>query len=147
MCVFAVCPSPPANGLAVFDLIRRRRHGDDAVLIAFDLIERDGEDLRRSPIEYRKRKLSKLVRVPHQGIVLNEHYEGDGDIVFERIVGDPAYVADRAHLRNRSNVLTVAYWMRHWRTSPPWQAGLAGPLVAVHINNLTPSGHTNGHPC
>ena len=71
------------DGLAVFGLIRRRRHGDDAALIAFDLIELDGEDLRRSPIEYRKRKLSKLVRVPHQGIVLNEHYEGDGDIVFE----------------------------------------------------------------
>ncbi len=28
-----------ANGLAVFDLIRRKRHGGDAVLIAFDLID------------------------------------------------------------------------------------------------------------
>jgi ATP-dependent DNA ligase len=36
-----------ARGLAVFDLIRRQRHGADAVLIAFDLIELDGEDLRR----------------------------------------------------------------------------------------------------
>jgi ATP dependent DNA ligase domain len=70
------------DGLAVFDLIRRRRHGDDAVLIAFDLIELDGEDLRRSPIEYRKSKLTKLVRSPHPGIVLNEHYEGNGEIVF-----------------------------------------------------------------
>jgi ATP-dependent DNA ligase len=34
-----------ASGLAVFDLIRRKRHGGDAVLIAFDLIELDGEDL------------------------------------------------------------------------------------------------------
>jgi ATP-dependent DNA ligase len=38
-----------AKGLAVFDLIRRKRHGDDAVLIAFDLIALDGEDLRRWP--------------------------------------------------------------------------------------------------
>ena len=37
------------DGLAVFDLIRHQRHGDDAVLIAFDLIELDGEDLRRPP--------------------------------------------------------------------------------------------------
>ena len=37
------------RGLAVFDLIRHQRHGDDAVLIAFDLIELDGEDLRRPP--------------------------------------------------------------------------------------------------
>jgi bifunctional non-homologous end joining protein LigD len=72
-----------SDGLAVFDLIRHKRHGDAAVLIAFDLIELDGEDLRRSPIEHRKAKLSKLVRAPHPGIVLNEHYEGDGEIVFK----------------------------------------------------------------
>ena len=71
------------RGLAVFDLIRHKRHGADAVLLAFDLIELDGEDLRRSPIEHRKRKLVKLVRGPHPGIVLNEHYEGDGAIVFK----------------------------------------------------------------
>jgi bifunctional non-homologous end joining protein LigD len=44
------------DGLAVFELIRHKRHGDSAVLCAFDLIELDGEDLRRSSIEYRKRK-------------------------------------------------------------------------------------------
>ena len=71
------------RGLAVFDLIRRKRHGGDAVLIAFDLIELDGEDLRRSPIEHRKRKLAKLARRPHPGIVLNEFFEGDGDVLFE----------------------------------------------------------------
>ena len=71
------------KGLAVFDLIRHKRHGEDAVLIAFDLIALDGEDLRRWPIEDRKRKLAKLVRGPHPGIVLNEFFEGDGDILFE----------------------------------------------------------------
>ena len=72
-----------AKGIAVFELIRRSRHGDDAVLCAFDLIELEGEDLRRRPIEDRKRKLAKIVRTPHPGIVLNEHYEGDGEIVFQ----------------------------------------------------------------
>jgi len=67
------------DGLAVFDLIRHKRHGSEAVLIAFDLIELEGEDLRRSPIEQRK---AKLVRTPRPGIVLNEHYEGEGEIVF-----------------------------------------------------------------
>ena len=70
------------RGLAVFDLIRRHRHGKDALLIVFDLIELEGEDLRRTPIEERKRKLAKLVRGPHPGIVLNEVFEGDGDILF-----------------------------------------------------------------
>ncbi|MGB6344017.1 MAG: hypothetical protein WBG15_14985, partial [Xanthobacteraceae bacterium] len=62
------------KGLAVFDLVRRARHGEDAVLCAFDLIELDGEDLRRKPIEDRKRTLSRLIRTPRPGIVLNEHY-------------------------------------------------------------------------
>jgi ATP-dependent DNA ligase len=35
------------------------------------------------PIESRKRMLSKLVRGPRPGIVCNEHYEGDGEIVFQ----------------------------------------------------------------
>ena len=70
------------RGLAVFELIRHKRHGDDAVLIAFDLIELNGEDLRRMPIEQRKRKLAKLVRGPHPGIVLNEIFEGDGEVLF-----------------------------------------------------------------
>ncbi len=70
------------RSLAVFDLIRHKRHGEDAVLIAFDLIELDGEDLRHTPIEERKRTLAKLVRRPHAGIVLNEVFEGDGDILF-----------------------------------------------------------------
>ena len=70
------------RGLAVFDLIRHKRHGADAVLLAFDLIELDGEDLRRTPIEQRKRQLAKLVRRPQAGIVVNEVFEGDGDVLF-----------------------------------------------------------------
>ena len=67
----------------MFDLIRRTRHGGDAVLCAFDLIELDGENLRRTPIEQRKEKLSRLVRGRHPGIVYNAHYIVDGGIVFK----------------------------------------------------------------
>jgi ATP-dependent DNA ligase len=42
------------DGLAVFELIRRARHGAQAVLCAFDLLELDGVDLRRLPLEQRK---------------------------------------------------------------------------------------------
>jgi bifunctional non-homologous end joining protein LigD len=71
------------KGLAVFELIRRARNGGAAVLCAFDLIELDGADLRRAPIEHRKQKLARLVRTPRPGIVVNEHYDGDGEIVFK----------------------------------------------------------------
>src|SRR5215472_15075448 len=59
------------NGLAVFNLIRRNGHSRDAVLCAFDLIELDGEDLRRSPIERRKERLLRLIRDRHSGIAFN----------------------------------------------------------------------------
>jgi bifunctional non-homologous end joining protein LigD len=49
-----------------------------------DLIELDGEDLRRSPLEYSKRKLARLARRPRAGFVLNG-FEGDGDILFAHI--------------------------------------------------------------
>lgn len=70
-------------GLAVFDLVSQGELEPAAVLCAFDLLEVDGRDLRSLPIEHRKRTLAKTVRGPHPGIMLNEHYEGDGDTVFE----------------------------------------------------------------
>ena len=39
------------NGLAIFDLIRGHGSKASTVLCAFDLIELDGRDLRRRPIE------------------------------------------------------------------------------------------------
>jgi bifunctional non-homologous end joining protein LigD len=70
------------DGLAVFDLIRRHGALASAVHCAFDLLELDGRDLRREPIERRKTLLAQLLRGSHLGIVLNEHFEEDGAIVF-----------------------------------------------------------------
>ena len=72
------------NGLAIFDLIRGHGSKTSAVLCAFDLLELDGKDLRRRPIEERKGLLAKLLhdRDSDLSIILNEHYEGDGEIVF-----------------------------------------------------------------
>jgi bifunctional non-homologous end joining protein LigD len=47
-----------------------------------DLLELDGKDLRRKPIETRKALLAKLLNGSHLSLVLNEHYEEDGAIVF-----------------------------------------------------------------
>ena len=48
----------------------------------FDLLELDGRDLRREPIEKRKDLLAKLLRGSHLSIVLNEHFEDDGAAVY-----------------------------------------------------------------
>ncbi len=74
------------RGLSTFELLRSWRHDHAAVLCAFDLIERDGDDLRSYPIEQRKDWLKKLLRPLQRsqlGITLNEHYEGDGAIIYQ----------------------------------------------------------------
>jgi hypothetical protein len=42
------------RGLAVFHLLRRRQNEATAFLYAFDLLELDGTDMRREPIEVRR---------------------------------------------------------------------------------------------
>jgi bifunctional non-homologous end joining protein LigD len=71
------------GGLAVFDLIRSHRSNAVAVLCAFDLLEVNGEDIRREPIEDRKRRLAGLLRLPHEGIAVNEHFGGDGAVIYK----------------------------------------------------------------
>jgi bifunctional non-homologous end joining protein LigD len=71
------------NGLAVFERLRRERSGRHVFLCAFDLLELDGEDLRREPFETRKATLASLLRgcLP-AGVRLNEHLAHPGDVVF-----------------------------------------------------------------
>jgi bifunctional non-homologous end joining protein LigD len=71
------------NGLSVFDLLRYRRHDHAATVCAFDLIELDGVDLLRNPIEERKDCLATLLRQRHPGIALNETYGGDGALIYQ----------------------------------------------------------------
>jgi bifunctional non-homologous end joining protein LigD len=70
------------NGLAVFDMIRRHGALSSAVHCAFDLLELDGRDLRHEPLERRKALLAKLLKGQQVSIVLNEHFDEDGAIVF-----------------------------------------------------------------
>ena len=72
------------SGLAVFDMIRYRRHDHAVTLCAFDLLELDGEDLRRMPIETRKLTLKSLLRGKHAGIVFNQHFVADGASVYRQ---------------------------------------------------------------
>jgi len=48
----------------------------------FDLLELDGRDLRREPIERRKALLAKLLKGAHLTPVLNEHFYEDGAAVY-----------------------------------------------------------------
>jgi bifunctional non-homologous end joining protein LigD len=51
-------------------------------LYVFDLIELNGDDLRRDPLQVRKATLASIVAKARLGIRFNEHIEGDGPTVF-----------------------------------------------------------------
>jgi bifunctional non-homologous end joining protein LigD len=73
-----------ANGLSTFELLRSWRHDHAAVLCAFDVIELDGKDLRRIPIEERKHTLANLLFRERDALTFNQHYDGDGAIIFKQ---------------------------------------------------------------
>jgi bifunctional non-homologous end joining protein LigD len=70
------------NGLASFERIRYRQHDGDVFLYTFDLIELNGDDSRRDPLQVRKATLASIVAKARPGIRFNEHIEGDGPTVF-----------------------------------------------------------------
>ncbi len=71
------------KGIAVFDKLRQRRNEWSVFLVAFDLLELNGRDLRREPIEIRKAGLARLLRNAKPGLQLSEHIEHEAAIVFE----------------------------------------------------------------
>jgi bifunctional non-homologous end joining protein LigD len=80
------------DGIASFDRLCDRHYEKTVFLYAFDLIELNGDDLRREPFVVRKATLASLLgdeiatgllgsAIP--GLRLNEHIEADGVDVFQ----------------------------------------------------------------
>jgi ATP-dependent DNA ligase len=70
------------DGRPSFDRIRYRRHDASVFLYAFDLIELNGDDLRREPIERRKVLLIRLLAKAGVGLQVNDYIVEPGDVVF-----------------------------------------------------------------
>src|SRR5262249_27051504 len=87
-----------------FDRIRYRRHDASVFLHAFDLIELNGDDLRREPLATRKATLAWVLRRAAPGLRLNDHIEADGLTVFEHacLLGCEGIVSKRKDSRYRS---------------------------------------------
>jgi bifunctional non-homologous end joining protein LigD len=92
------------NGLAIFQKLRQRREEHRAFLYAFDLLELDGTDLRREPIEVRRAMLASILRRSRPGVRLNEHLTESGDLVFRHAckMGLEGIVSQRIGSRYRS---------------------------------------------
>src|SRR5262249_28161731 len=61
------------DGIPSFDRIRYRHHDADVFLYAFDLIELNGDDLRRDPLQVRKATLVSVLTRAALGLRYNEH--------------------------------------------------------------------------
>ncbi len=70
------------DGLAVFDRLHSKGYDDECFLYAFDLIELNGEELRRRALIDRKQRLRNLLARRRSGIVYNDHLEGEGATIF-----------------------------------------------------------------
>ena len=93
------------DGLPVFDRLRYRRQDGAVFLFAFDLLELNGQDLRREALEIRKRELAKLLRNARLGLHLNEHADDlPADVVFRHAckMGLEGIVSKRLGSRYRS---------------------------------------------
>src|SRR5262245_14639858 len=67
------------DGLPSFDRLRYRRGDETVFLFAFDLLELNGEDLRREPLEVRKATLASVLAKAGSGLRLNQHLEHDDE--------------------------------------------------------------------
>ena len=92
--------SPRRCGRSLF-----ARGAPEAFLYAFDVLELDGQDMRRRPLAGRREALERLLVAAGDGIRLCEHIEDvDGAVVFRQacVMGLEGIVAKRRDSRYRS---------------------------------------------
>jgi ATP-dependent DNA ligase len=72
----------------------------------------NGEDIRCEPIEDRKRRLAGLLRLPHEGIALNEAFTGDGAVIYKHAcaLGCEGIVSKRLSSLYRAG--RSAHWLK-----------------------------------
>jgi bifunctional non-homologous end joining protein LigD len=107
------------SGVASFDLVLHHRANDSVFLYAFDLIELNGDDLRRDPLEVRKAKLASIVAKARPGIRFNEHIEGECPTVFAHAckMGLEGIVSKRKESAYRSG--RSADWLKMKNSDAP----------------------------
>jgi bifunctional non-homologous end joining protein LigD len=88
------------HGMPSFDLIHSKQHDREASLVAFDLLELDGENVTKNDLLARKLRLKVLVGRLRAGIEYNDHIEGNGAEIFAAAcrLGHEGVVAKRKDL-------------------------------------------------
>jgi bifunctional non-homologous end joining protein LigD len=107
------------DGIANFERIRYRHSDDSVFLYAFDLIELDGDDLRRDPLTLRKTLLASVLAHAAPGLRLNEHLDEDGSVVFHHAckLGLEGIVSKRRDSRYNSG--RSPHWIKSKNPNAP----------------------------
>jgi bifunctional non-homologous end joining protein LigD len=120
------------GGIADFTKLHSRTVDTEVCLIAFDLIELDGEDLRKLPLD-RRRFLLRSTLAGNIDIHFNEHFEGDGAVLFQHAcqLGLEGIVSKRRDQPYRSG------------RSPSWikVKNPDSPAVRRLVARMEPTGH------
>jgi bifunctional non-homologous end joining protein LigD len=83
-----------ADGVSDFDALRSGRNDGSACLLAFDVMEINGTDLRDLPLVERKELLRKVLSRRDVGVQYVEHLAGDAGAIFD--MGLEGIVSKRA---------------------------------------------------
>lgn len=92
------------DGRPDFHALRSQEGQFGAVLVAFDVLQLDGRDLRDLALEERRAALGGLLKPAPDGIVMSEAIEGEGETVFRHAcaLGLEGIVSKRLGSRYRS---------------------------------------------
>jgi bifunctional non-homologous end joining protein LigD len=72
-----------SKGMPIFDLLHSHDYDKEVSLLAFDLLELSGTEVRKQPLVERKELLADLLKRVKDGIELSDHIEGDANVIFE----------------------------------------------------------------
>ena len=65
------------DGISDFNGLHSRKHDDEVMFYAFDILASDGEDLRKLPLHLRKNNLARLLASRINGIFLADFEQGE----------------------------------------------------------------------
>jgi bifunctional non-homologous end joining protein LigD len=65
------------DGISDFNGLHSRKHDNEVMLYAFDILALDGEDLRSLPLHLRKTKLARLLARRPEGIFASDYGQGE----------------------------------------------------------------------
>ena len=66
-----------SDGISDFNGLHSRKHDDEVMFYAFDILVSDGEDLRKLPLHLRKNNLARLLARRINGIFLADFEQGE----------------------------------------------------------------------